>query len=135
MPRLLSETETKEELRDQALFRSIFYGAAALALHFPDVETCGRLRSPDTIPALRHAALRIGTAEPAVTASLSQDPAATSWCDLTRRAEDWIATLPFLQPETLLPIYGRLFGHTARSPVCPYETEYGPEALFQQPRQ
>ncbi len=29
--------------------------------------------------------------------------------------------------------YQRLFGHTARGPVPPYETEYGTEGLFQQP--
>ena len=31
--------------------------------------------------------------------------------------------------------YLRLFGHTARGPVAPYETEYGAEALFQQPQE
>ena len=31
--------------------------------------------------------------------------------------------------------YRVLFGHTARGPIPPYETEYGNEALFQQPQE
>ena len=31
--------------------------------------------------------------------------------------------------------FEKLFGHTARGTVCPYETEYGQEGLFEQPRQ
>lgn len=35
----------------------------------------------------------------------------------------------------LLTRYRGLFGHAARGPVPPYETEYGNEALFQQPQE
>ena len=31
--------------------------------------------------------------------------------------------------------YRFLFGHTARGEITPYETEYGNEALFQQPQE
>jgi DMSO reductase family type II enzyme chaperone len=37
--------------------------------------------------------------------------------------------------EALTSRYRVLFGHTARGPVPPYETEYGNEALFQQPQE
>ena len=31
--------------------------------------------------------------------------------------------------------HSQLFGHTARGPVCPFETEYGTDALFRQPQE
>ena len=34
-----------------------------------------------------------------------------------------------------LHFYRALFGHTVRGPIPPYETEYGNEALFQQPQE
>lgn len=36
---------------------------------------------------------------------------------------------------TLAESHRRLFGHSARGAVPPYETEYGAEALFQQPQE
>ena len=36
---------------------------------------------------------------------------------------------------SLIAAYQRLFGHTARGAVSPYETEYGNESLFQQPQE
>jgi putative dimethyl sulfoxide reductase chaperone len=36
---------------------------------------------------------------------------------------------------TLTEAHQQLFGHTARGGVPPYETEYGAEALFQQPQE
>src|SRR4026209_2317459 len=35
----------------------------------------------------------------------------------------------------LVSSYRALFGHTVRGPIPPYETEYGNEALFQQPQE
>jgi TorA maturation chaperone TorD len=37
--------------------------------------------------------------------------------------------------ESLSSAYQALFGHTARGEIPPYETEYGQEALFQQPQE
>jgi DMSO reductase family type II enzyme chaperone len=37
--------------------------------------------------------------------------------------------------QTMSDRFDRLFGHTARGGVPPYETEYGAEALFQQPQE
>ncbi len=35
----------------------------------------------------------------------------------------------------LMASYRALFGHAVRGPIPPYETEYGNEALFQQPQE
>jgi DMSO reductase family type II enzyme chaperone len=123
-----------QQQRDDALCRSVLYGALSLALHYPTAETCDKLLSPDAAPALRQAASILSARRPHGSApadGLQRDFSS----DLVRRIDDWIATFQSLKRDRLLVTYGRLFGHTARSPVCPYETEYGQEALFQQPRQ
>jgi TorA maturation chaperone TorD len=48
---------------------------------------------------------------------------------------DWIATLSGLTLDAWESAHARLFGHTLRGQVCPYESEYGLEGLFTQPRQ
>jgi len=37
--------------------------------------------------------------------------------------------------KALVELFDHLFGHTARGGIPPYETEYGTEALFQQPQE
>jgi TorA maturation chaperone TorD len=39
------------------------------------------------------------------------------------------------RPAALAEEYGRLFGHSLRGKICPYETEYGAAALLQQSHQ
>jgi len=54
---------------------------------------------------------------------------------LAVRLEDWLHAADALTPDAWQSGYTRLFGHTARGKVCPYETEYGHQGLFEQPRQ
>jgi TorA maturation chaperone TorD len=54
---------------------------------------------------------------------------------LAVRLEDWLRAIESLTLDTWQSGYTRIFGHTARGKVCPYETEYGQQGLFEQPRQ
>jgi DMSO reductase family type II enzyme chaperone len=120
--------------RDAALCRSVLYGTMSLALNSPSADGLAKLCSQETAWALLDAAEWLeGSAEiPVVNPTARTTQTAIP---LTGRVRDWLQTFPSLSMEALMPLHGRLFGHTARGSVCPYETEYGPEALFQQPRQ
>ena len=114
---------------DVALCRSVLYDAMSLALHYPTGATCARLLSEDARLALREAAAGLDRLPP------RDSPTGDTPPDIVTRVEDWIATFPSQSLDSLLSWHGYLFGHTARGAVCPYETEYGQEGLFQQPRQ
>ncbi|MBI3940874.1 MAG: molecular chaperone TorD family protein [Acidobacteria bacterium] len=130
-----TEPERRQQLRDEAVGRSVLYGFMSLALHSPTPETYAQFSSGDTPRVLREAASVIGDA----TAAQQLKPAVPSSddkaIDIAARVNDWIQTFQPLTLDQLLDFQGKLFGHTARGLVCPYETEYGQEALFQQPRQ
>lgn len=99
-------------LSELALCRSALYEALALGLRPPAAETVARLASPDGVAALADAAAVLDEAEGSLAAGI-------------RRLAG-----PFgLEP--LTAGYQRLFGHTARGAVPPYETEYGADSLFQ----
>jgi len=130
----MNPTETKElsreELGDEALCRSVLYGLLSLGLYAPTRRTFQELRSETAKLALREAAQLL-------TPSVKSVPSgeAENAVDLARRAEDWIQAIESLEQDVWLTCHSRLFGHTARGQICPYESEYGHEGLFQQPRQ
>lgn len=102
------------------LCRSVLYSAAALGFMPPSQETIERLCAAGANAELADAAAvldRLGT------------PAAVPVRVLVRRLQ-----LPW-QLEALAASHRRLFGYTARGEVPAYETEYGGEALFEQPQE
>ena len=114
--------------------RSTIYAALALALQPPNARTLRWLKGSNNGRSMRRAAFCLhvrGWAYPPRQAlSLGErNP------DLLASASSWISTFPTLSLDSLRVAHGRLFGHTARGQVSPYETEYGPGALFQQPHQ
>ncbi|MBI4455293.1 MAG: molecular chaperone TorD family protein [Acidobacteria bacterium] len=118
---------------DQALCRSVFYGTLSLALHTPTLQIFNEVRSKRVRRALQQAAQLLSSCdlpEGREIAAPDSDP-----IDLSARVTDWIKSFRSVSLDRLLSAHGRLFGHTARGVVCPYEAEYGHEGLFQQPRQ
>ncbi len=133
MSALKAQCDSVQQFRDEALCRSVFYGAFSLALHYPSAEIVDRLRSEETILALQQAAALLShrpLPEKSEPDSMERGPV-----DLVASINDWIRTFHSLTLDSLLTAQSRLFGHTARALICPYETEYGQEGLFQQPRQ
>ncbi len=99
------------------------YAALALGFRPPTTETLERLMSPDAAAALTDAARIIDS----VTEMKDADPSLTTLAAALAR--------PYIALDTLRAEHRHLFGHTARGEVPPYETEYGAEALFQQPQE
>jgi DMSO reductase family type II enzyme chaperone len=96
-----------------ALCRSALWEALALGLRPPDAETVARLASPDGGLALADAAAVLDAARGTGLAAAARRLGRTASVD------------------ALAATYTRLFGHTARGPVPPYETEYGADSVFQ----
>lgn len=103
---------------DLAFCRAVLYSALALGFRPPTEETVDRLVSEEGATALAKAA-----------AILDADSAAGLRSAALNLSADK-ATLYALSHS-----YRCLFGHTAHGSVPPYETEYGSEALFQQPQE
>src|SRR3990172_6805871 len=110
-------TADNAETIDLALARATLYSALALGFRSPTEETITRLGSQDAVAALASAAALL-------------DP--TREFDLA--AVSSLLT-PYSSLLTLAEAHRALFGHTAGGAVPPYETEYGNEALFQQPQE
>ena len=109
---------------DLALCRSILYEALALGFRPPTPETISRLASAEGAHALAAAAAVLDSAWDSDLASLARRPSAPR--------------VPPGCPCSLADFHAsfrRLFGHTARGGVPPYETEYGEDALFQPPQE
>ncbi|MBI3694363.1 MAG: molecular chaperone TorD family protein [Acidobacteria bacterium] len=135
--------------QDEALCRSAIYSALSLGLSRPSPERLDSLRSEEARVALSEAArfLAAAVAQPLgcrvetrldTGAETSLGAARKSACateELPASTSDWIRTLSALTLDGWLSSHARLFGHTARGQVCPYEAEYGQEGLFAQPRQ
>ncbi len=123
------------QAREIALCRSALSGVLSLAFHHPTAEIFAALNSEKTQVSVLHAASFLdregGNLEPIATDSLQEDRP----LNLASKAEPWLKSLSSIGLDELLSAHGRLFGHTARGLVCPYETEYGQEGLFQQPAQ
>jgi DMSO reductase family type II enzyme chaperone len=104
---------------ERALCRSGLWEALALGFAPPTEETLRRLLSPEGARGLAALGAALdgteGTALEPLAAALAVEPA------------------PSL--DTLRLAYTRLFGHTARGVVSPYETEYGEDSLFAPPRE
>lgn len=105
---------------DDALARGVLYRALADALRRPTRETLASLRSPEGHRTLRAAARQL-TDRP-------DDPRG-----LVAAVDRLVSTLDPSAGDAEVR-YARLFGHTARGVVCPYETEYGVAMPFQQPQ-
>lgn len=104
---------------DLALSRAMLYQALALGFRTPCEETMARLAGDDNAGALAEAASLLDSEQES---RLVSAVAAVFQAGKGERA--------------LLPsVYRALFGHTARGNIPPYETEYGNEALFQQPQE
>jgi TorA maturation chaperone TorD len=104
---------------DLHLCRAALYTALALGFRPPTPETIERLTEPVAADALADAA---GVLDGKWGTSDLGDAAAA----LAR---------PGVEVAQLAADYRHLFGHTARGEVPAYETEYGDEALFQQPQE
>jgi DMSO reductase family type II enzyme chaperone len=108
--------ETNDAI-DLALARATLYSVLALGFRPPTEEITARLGSNDTAAALARAAVLL-------------DPT----CEFGLAAVSSLLTT-HSSLLTLAEAHRALFGHTARGPIPPYETEFGNEALFQQPQE
>ena len=129
-------TLTDERVIDVALSRSVLYSAVAAALGKPAKDSLERVYGETASAVLLDAARFVdgldGEMSPNPAAeSTSAAPGATvapivpTVLTMTRAVRQ--ATL-----EELEESYQRLFGHTARGKVPPYETEYGRQEIFRQ---
>jgi TorA maturation chaperone TorD len=104
---------------DAALCRGVLYSAVALGFGPVSHATVRALARPEGVAALADAARALEALE-------QVDGLDVRVARLAR---------PRLDATALSATYRRLFGHTARGSVPAYETEYGNEALFQQPQE
>jgi DMSO reductase family type II enzyme chaperone len=104
---------------DLVLCRATLYSAIALGFGTPSEEVISRLARSENAAALTDAAVLLDAAQES---ELVCSVAAA--CEAAKTGS-----------QCLLSRHRALFGHTARGTVPPYETEYGHEALFQQPQE
>jgi DMSO reductase family type II enzyme chaperone len=104
---------------DTALARSALWEALALGFRRPTAETVARLATSEGAGALALAG--------AVVDESGEDVLAAGARSLGRDPPPALAELQ--------AAYDRLFGHTARGAVPPYETEYGEDSQFQPQRE
>jgi DMSO reductase family type II enzyme chaperone len=101
-----------------AYSRAALYSALALGFQEPDEQILSRLLADESRSALVSAAF-------------------TSYPEGAPDLVSVIESLPLAEQTSAPALAAKhrvLFGHTARGGVPPYETEYGNEALFQQPQ-
>jgi len=108
-----TRSEASPTARDLALCRSACWEALALGFRPPGPETLARLVAPDGVEALADALAVLDAAR------------GTRVAPAVRRLARPVSL------DALGAAYGRLFGHTARGLVPPYETEYGADSVFQ----
>ena len=108
---------TPERAQDDALARAFLWDHLALGLQTPTPATRERLTADPSRRMLTAAADRLG--------------AQNDLLGLAAAAAR-LATHPIGSLEEQRSRYDALFGHTARGPVCCFETEYGTEGLFRQ---
>ena len=104
---------------DLAYCRAALYSALMLGFQPPTDETLSRLLARDSRSSLAHAASILYPA---------QEPNLICKIEALPNTEE-------TDTSTLASRYRVFFGHTARGQIPPYETEYGNEALFQQPQE
>lgn len=104
---------------DLAYCRAALYSALAIGFQEPTEETLSRLLAENSCASLAGAAAMLyPNCQPDLISLIAALP----------NSDNDYATM-------LSSRYRGLFGHTARGPIPPYETEYGNEALFQQPQE
>ncbi len=116
--------KTKINEADLALCRSAIYEALALGFRPPTVATIERLVSEYQNRALVE-----------IAAMLQPNSSNGKLESLTARVRQLSSCADARDLESLQISYCHLFGHTAHPQAPPYETEYGEEALFQQPQE
>lgn len=104
---------------DLAYCRAALYSALAIGFQEPTEETLSRLLAESSRASLAGAAAALFP---------NCQPDLSSLIDALPTGDNDYATM-------LSSRYRELFGHTARGLIPPYETEYGNEALFQQPQE
>jgi DMSO reductase family type II enzyme chaperone len=104
---------------DRTYCRATIYSALALGFRPPTDETVARIIEPQNAMSLSAAAALLDF---------------EGKRNLVRGI-DALASVGRADASILESSYRALFGHTARGIVTPYETEYGNEALFQQPQE
>src|SRR5262245_34816223 len=100
---------------DQALARAVLCRALQRGLTLPGAAACQTRVRSESRQALRAAAAVLDDGDGAV-----------------RHAVAAPGPMDGASLETLRQRHEAIFGHTLRGAVCPYETEHGREALFQQ---
>jgi DMSO reductase family type II enzyme chaperone len=103
---------------DLAYCRAVLYSALAIGFQPPTKENLSRLVTEQSKACLADAAALLYPREPDLVAAIEALPGSET------------VELPQLRTN-----YRILFGHTAQGRISPYETEYGNEALFQQPQE
>lgn len=117
-----------------ALCRNALYGALSLGLHPPTREGLAQLAAPQTRKALLEAA-RCLERDAAASGEPNASRGVPAFVRLKAGARIWGRDLGRLGLEEWSREHSHLFGHTVRGSVCPYESEYGQNALFQQSHQ
>lgn len=136
----VSEIAEKFNALDLALCRATLYSALALGFRPPTEAAIARLVQPENAAALADAAAILET-HPHPYERARESTLASEERTRMRRDLGLVATVKILSRAgqigvaALASSYRALFGHTARGPIPPYETEYGNEALFQQPQE
>ncbi|MEE8347982.1 MAG: molecular chaperone TorD family protein [Acidobacteriota bacterium] len=120
---------------EKVLYRSTLYGALALAFHSPTGKTFKLLNSDTTRNFIVQAACFLETDFKENPCDDPEPLQEDRPLDFGHSAGAWVSTFSQLDLDALRGDHGRLFGHTARGTVTPYETEYGQQGLFQQPQQ
>ncbi len=120
MTNAINPRQQSQRDQDLALCRSVLYQALSLGFRRPTPRTCERLADSQAIEALAEAAAHIDVHEE------------TRLESLARRL---IVSEPECEAVAPATSYERLFGHTVRGPIPPYETEYGEDTLFQKPHE
>lgn len=105
---------------DLALCRSALYEALVLGFLPPTNETISRLASSEGVAALADTAAVLDAAWNTNLSELVLGPSAPR-----------VPPGCLCSPAALEASFRKLFGHTARGLVPPYETEYGEDSLFQ----
>ena len=119
MPQNTQPIENETIKMDRILCRATLYSALALGFRPPTDETIERLAAIQNAASLQQAAAVLDERDRLGLVAMLQAVA---------RAADAGASV-------LTSSYRDLFGHTVRGLIPPYETEYGNEALFQQPQE
>ena len=114
-----SDPDTKISDLDLAYCRAAIYSVLTLGFQPPTEQILSRLLTAESRASLAHAATLLYPEQKT---------------DLVSSIEE-LGQINESSTATLASRYRFLFGHTARGEITPYETEYGNEALFQQPQE